>query len=175
VAEFCQQCADDLDLPTGNFDIGEQDAVQTVLCEGCGPTNVDGRGICIYDCQRHHATEMEVFTNYKRAIRNMRDQVPPTPDSSLPPFEPDPAKRRTMLIEIEVSADFEKRLDNQWEVEREINADRWKWRWASEAPSAEVVAEHIIAMYEGLNSTSIGRSILDWNPPQKPADKAGKP
>ncbi len=55
-----------------------------------------------------------------------------TPDASLPPFEPDATKRRKMLIEIEVSANFEKRLDNQWEVEREINADRWSWRWSDE-------------------------------------------
>lgn len=46
----------------------------------------------------------------------------------LPPLTDGP--RRKMLIEIEVGADFEKRLDNQWEVEREIRADRWNWRWA---------------------------------------------
>lgn len=51
-----------------------------------------------------------------------------TPDASLPPLGEGP--RRSMLIEIEVTADFEKRLDNQWMVEREIHADRWKWRWA---------------------------------------------
>lgn len=51
-----------------------------------------------------------------------------TPNASLPPLVSD-GPRRKMLIEIEVSADFERRLDNQWEVEREINADRWSWRW----------------------------------------------
>lgn len=50
-----------------------------------------------------------------------------TPDTSLPPLGDPP--RRKMLVEIEVSADFEKRLDNQWMVEREINADRWSWQW----------------------------------------------
>lgn len=40
-----------------------------------------------------------------------------------------------MLIEIEVSADFEQRMDNQWMVEREINSDRWNWRWADERPT----------------------------------------
>jgi hypothetical protein len=35
-----------------------------------------------------------------------------------------------MVIEIEVTEDFERRLDNQWMVEREIHADRWSWRWA---------------------------------------------
>lgn len=40
--------------------------------------------------------------------------------------------RRKMIITIEVAEDFEKRLDNQWMVEREIHADRWSWRWADE-------------------------------------------
>ena len=53
----------------------------------------------------------------------------PTPNPELPPFVI-AGPRRKMLITIEVGADFEKRLDNQWEVEREINADRWSWRWA---------------------------------------------
>lgn len=53
---------------------------------------------------------------------------PHAPDAKLPPLVPD-GPRRKMLIEIEVSANFEKRLDNQWEVEREINADRWSWSW----------------------------------------------
>ncbi len=57
-----------------------------------------------------------------------------TPDSSLPPLDPT-TTRRKMVITIEVAEDFEKRLDNQWMVEREINADRWSWRWADETPS----------------------------------------
>lgn len=60
-------------------------------------------------------------------IENIQD----TPNVDLPPFVPD-GPRRKMLVEIEVSADFENRLDNQWEVEREIHADRWNWRWAPE-------------------------------------------
>lgn len=52
-----------------------------------------------------------------------------TPNASLPPLNPD-APRRKMVITIEVAADFEKRLDNQWMVEREIVADRWSWEWA---------------------------------------------
>jgi len=55
-----------------------------------------------------------------------------TPDTNLPPLAEGP--RRKMIVEIEVSADFEKRLDNQWEVEREIHADRWSWKWA-ESPN----------------------------------------
>lgn len=52
-----------------------------------------------------------------------------TPDPSIPPLDPS-TKKRKMLIGIEVSENFEKRLDNQWEVEREIQADRWSWTWA---------------------------------------------
>jgi len=55
-----------------------------------------------------------------------------TPDTSLPPLAAAAEPRRKMLVEVEVSANFGKRLDNQWEVEREINADRWSWRWADE-------------------------------------------
>jgi hypothetical protein len=52
-----------------------------------------------------------------------------TPNAKLPPLVPD-GPRRAMLVEIKVGANFEKRLDNQWEVEREIHADRWNWHWA---------------------------------------------
>lgn len=54
-----------------------------------------------------------------------------TPNASLPPLDPT-AARRKMVITIEVAADFEKRLDNQWMVEREIAADRWTWQWPVE-------------------------------------------
>jgi hypothetical protein len=81
-----------------------------------------------------------------------------TPDTTLPPLVPDDPRRK-MLISIEVSANFEKRLDNQWEVEREINADRWSWQWAPE-PTPDAVAEHIAAMVEGLSHSSIGQEIL---------------
>jgi len=56
------------------------------------------------------------------------EQHTDTPNPELPPLNPD-GPRRKMLIEIEVNADFEKSLNNQWEVEREIHADRWAWHW----------------------------------------------
>lgn len=60
-----------------------------------------------------------------------------TPNVSLLPLGEGP--RRKIIIEIEVTADFEKRLDNQWMVEREIHADRWAWRWPSESdPSTKL-------------------------------------
>lgn len=51
-----------------------------------------------------------------------------TPNPALPRLNPNP-NRRKMIIEIEVGADFASRLDNQWEVEQEIRADRWLWDW----------------------------------------------
>lgn len=53
-----------------------------------------------------------------------------TPNTSLPPMGEGP--RRRMVITIEVTEDFERRLDNQWMVEREIHADRWCWKWENE-------------------------------------------
>jgi len=79
-------------------------------------------------------TYLERIQDALKEQREAMENHPPglaTPDTSLPPLVPD-GPRRKMLITIEVSANFEKRLDNQWEVEREINADRWSWRWADE-------------------------------------------
>lgn len=50
-----------------------------------------------------------------------------TPNAKLPPIGG--PLRRKIVIEVEVPADFESRLDNQWTVEREIHADRWNWNW----------------------------------------------
>ncbi len=54
-----------------------------------------------------------------------------TPDPSLPPLGDGP--RRKITITVEVPADWEKRLDMQWVLEREIHADRWNWEWPSES------------------------------------------
>ncbi len=67
-----------------------------------------------------------------------------TPKPGLPPLGEGP--RRKMLLEIEVSADFEKRLDNQWMIEREIHADRYTWRWSNDfanepEPCTEIYGE----------------------------------
>lgn len=69
-------------------------------------------------------------------IERLRLLVTPksTPDASLPRFDPD-KPRRKLCITIEVPEDWENRLDMQWLVEREINADRWSWNWPS-APNA---------------------------------------
>jgi hypothetical protein len=103
-------------------------------------------------------TNPNMFYDTAKAAWEASRKADSTPNTSLPPLVPDGPRRR-MLIEIEVSANFEKRLDNQWEVEREINADRWLWHWKSD-PSPDAVAEHIAAMVEGLSHSSIGREIL---------------
>ncbi len=63
---------------------------------------------------------------------------PRTPNASLPPLNPG-EPRRKMLVEIEVHAHFEKHLNNQWEIEREIAADRWGWQWADTRPPAPLI------------------------------------
>lgn len=54
-----------------------------------------------------------------------------TPDSSRPPIGDGP--RRKLVVTVEVPENWEKRLDMQWVLEREIHADRWSWNW----PDAE--------------------------------------
>lgn len=80
----------------------------------CGP--IGG-----YDGAWHQAREEDLAALIDHAFA--------TPNTSLPPLDPS-APRRKMVVTIEVAADFEKRLDNQWMVEREIAADRWSWEWA---------------------------------------------
>ena len=57
-----------------------------------------------------------------------------TPDPSLPPLSDGP--RRKLLVEVDVPVDWEKRLDMQWVLEREIHADRWSWRWPQDLANA---------------------------------------
>ncbi len=112
-------------LPVGDLEVH---AAQSTCW--CHPTETSPQ-VWVHnakDCREVH----ERFTGEGKPGDNwvcIAEEVQLTPDTSLPPLDPN-APRRKMLVEIEVSADFEKRLDNQWMVEREINADRWSWRWA---------------------------------------------
>jgi hypothetical protein len=68
VAEFCRQCTIEDGLPGGNYEEGrgdlqgvtshsdwEQGLAVVVICEGCGPIQVDPEGNCVSeDCLRHH-------------------------------------------------------------------------------------------------------------------------
>lgn len=64
MADFCAQCSDDLFPPgirpdfEGATKLGDQMAglFALVLCEGCGPIQVDWRGRCVsVDCHENHA------------------------------------------------------------------------------------------------------------------------
>lgn len=68
-----------------------------------------------------------------------------TPDSKLPRFDPD-KPRRKLLITIEVPEDFERRLDMQWVIEREIHADRWSWNWPPEPLPLASIADALLAL-----------------------------
>ena len=52
MAEFCKQCAGELGEP-GDFE--GSDPFELVLCEGCGPIQVNEWGECISpDCWKRH-------------------------------------------------------------------------------------------------------------------------
>lgn len=80
--------------------------------------------------ERNQLDERQALAMERLANSNVLSKVG-TPDATLPRLNPNP-ERRKMQITIEVGADFGRRLDNQWEVEREIAADRWNWTWAPE-------------------------------------------
>lgn len=67
---------------------------------------------------------------WRHALRLGVIHVSHTPDASLPPLGAEP--RRPILVKVNVPADWEKRLDMQWVLEREIHADRWDWTWPEE-------------------------------------------
>lgn len=64
MAEFCEQCAKDLDFPYGDFrdmttkeEWGKGNAA-VVLCEGCGPIQVDCEGNCVTkNCFKEHRSK----------------------------------------------------------------------------------------------------------------------
>jgi len=57
MAEFCRQCTLELrGEDFSDFDLGplEEGGVRAVLCEGCGFTRVDTRGVCVHTkCPKH--------------------------------------------------------------------------------------------------------------------------
>lgn len=71
---------------------------------------------------------MQEALNSRDLIKKLETDGIKTPNSSLPQIGCGP--RKDIIITISVTEDFEKRLDNQWMVEREIHADRWMWKWA---------------------------------------------
>lgn len=57
MADFCNQCADDLRLPRGDLKgLCEQGYKVGVICEDCGITWVDHNGDCVcVDCDKRHS------------------------------------------------------------------------------------------------------------------------
>jgi len=61
MADFCEQCAKDLDFPYGDFremttkKEWDKGLAARVLCEGCGPIQVDLKGRCVTkNCLKNH-------------------------------------------------------------------------------------------------------------------------
>jgi len=64
MAEFCEQCAKGLGFPHGDFrnitkeNEWEEGLAASVLCEGCGPIQVDPKGNCITkNCFENHGSK----------------------------------------------------------------------------------------------------------------------
>jgi RNase P subunit RPR2 len=60
MAEFCKQCADELNFPPDFVGISTKRQTEaglfvSVLCESCGPCQVDHEGRCVSeDCLKEH-------------------------------------------------------------------------------------------------------------------------
>src|SRR5438477_103966 len=98
---------------------------------GLGMTWQGEHSVCCSNDQCRVSPATEGYGTRAEAVESWNSRATTTPNVKLPPLGEGP--RRKMLIEVEVTEDFEKRLDNQWMVEREIHADRWNWRWAEQA------------------------------------------
>lgn len=62
MAEFCKQCyATFLDLDQTDFEgLCDEGFTTIVLCEGCGPAQVDSKGVCVSpDCLEQHGKYRE--------------------------------------------------------------------------------------------------------------------
>jgi hypothetical protein len=112
-------------LPIGDAEIHSAQAT----C-WCHPTETDP-GVWVHNAKDCREAHERIIGQCSVGWIVIMEEVQTTPDSELPPFGDGP--RRAMVIEINVTEDFEKRLDNQWMVEREIQADRWSWSWKSES------------------------------------------
>jgi hypothetical protein len=63
MADFCKQCAEGMGFPADLAGLStEEDTKQglhpIVLCEGCGPIQVDHEGKCVsWDCYENHGVK----------------------------------------------------------------------------------------------------------------------
>lgn len=77
MAEFCRQCSSTLlDLDTTDFaGLCDEGFITIVLCEGCGPTQVDSRGVCVSpDCLEHHGTESSIVKQMRKNQEQAEDE-----------------------------------------------------------------------------------------------------
>jgi hypothetical protein len=73
VADFCKQCSEQIFGPgTGDFDgmctleDNKNDQYSVVLCEGCGPTQVNYLGECVATDHENLSARMRGACNHKR-------------------------------------------------------------------------------------------------------------
>jgi len=66
MAEFCELCAKDLNFPYGDFKgltakkAWSEGRAAVVICEGCGPIQVDPEGNCVtIDCFKKHGKKVK--------------------------------------------------------------------------------------------------------------------
>lgn len=87
--------------------------------------------------------------------------LPTTPNPSLPPLAGN-VPTRALSVTVMVPADWEKRLDMQWVLEREIHADRWNWEWADEKEATiKALIEAGNALYNA-DSGEISEAMNHW-------------
>ena len=110
-----------------------------VITEAEGIGSLEGM-ISVLEAEAAFESDPKRIEPIIKACKSLKDEWPKTfnvsnldaplqtPDSSLSPID-SKKSRRKISIEIEVPFDFENRLDMQWVVEREIQADRWNWEW----------------------------------------------
>lgn len=69
MAEFCVQCAKKFGFTEDDFkglttkEVWDEGKAAVVLCEECGPIQVDPDGRCVVDCRLHHGIK-EALTEF---------------------------------------------------------------------------------------------------------------
>ena len=123
----------------------QRDAIASLAayCCQCGGST-KGKQICLACAGEEGAANAEIIKRLERELAEVLKVE--TPDSTLPPLGGGP--RKTLIVEVEVPENWEQRLDMQWVLEREINADRWKWNWSEAIGDREGAALRLANTYE---------------------------
>lgn len=61
MSSFCKQCSIEIFCEDFGDFVGlcKEEEFVKVLCEDCGPTVVDHKGICVCDCVKRHCKDKE--------------------------------------------------------------------------------------------------------------------